>query len=254
MPVPSCCNRRTALMGAGLTLIAGGAGAWMWMTSRTSSLPPGFDTAELDEMRLPSPRDPDEALERLINGNQLFVSEYYAIGDARRNQAHRLTIAEKQNPFAVILGCADSRVAPELLFSAGLGDLFVVRVAGNFVDPRCFSVIGSIEYAIHELQVPLIVVLGHEQCGAVKAAVRMVQEKIDLPDAIGAIANSIRPIIESVADKDGNVVARSVEANAQHGVRMLLSLPILKQPLAAARLKVVGASYDLRTGYIRILD
>jgi carbonic anhydrase len=225
------------------------------MAPRGRALPPGVDESELAEMRLPPPRDPDEALERLLNGNQFFVAEYYEIGDARRSLRHRLTVAENQNPFALILGCADSRVAPELLFNAGFGDLFVVRVAGNIVDPRCFSVTGSIEYAVHELKVPLIMVLGHQNCGAVKAAIRVVQEHIELPDAIDSIADSIRPVVENSLGQPGDLVAHAVGANVRHGVKMLsTSVSMLDEPLSAGRLKVVGATYDLKTGCVRLLE
>ncbi len=251
---PSVFHRRSFVLGAGSRLVVAGACAatWNWMLPR--ALPPGVDAEELAEMRLPSPRDPDEALERLVNGNQFFVSDYFEIGDKRRDQQHRVTLAESQNPFALILGCADSRVSPELLFSAGLGDLFVVRVIGNIVDPRSFDVIGSIQYAVHELKIPLVMVLGHEQCGAVKAAIRVVQENIELPDAIDVVADSIRPIVEDVSKQAGNLVSLAVAANVRHGVKMLTTAtPLLSEPLGAGQLKVVGATYDLKTGKVRIL-
>jgi carbonic anhydrase len=250
----SILKRRSFLVGSALVLAGGSAAAWKGLAPRGQPLPPGMDAAELAEMRLPSPRDPDEALERLVNGNQLFVSENYEIGDTRRGPRHRLTLAGSQNPFALVLGCADSRVSPELLFNAGLGDLFVVRVIGNLVDPRCFSVIGSIEYAVHELKIPLVMVLGHEQCGAVKAAIRVLQEKIELPDAIDAVADSIRPVVEGVSEQAGDLVANAVAANVRHGVTLLkTSTPLLAEPLAAGHLKVVGAAYDLKTGCVKLL-
>src|ERR1700676_719902 len=124
--VESILKRRSFLAGTGLALAGASAAALKWMAPHGRALPPGVDETELAEMRLPPPCDPDEALERLLNGNQFFMAEYYEIGDARRSFRHRLTIADNQNPFALILGCADSRVVPELLFNAGLGDLFVV--------------------------------------------------------------------------------------------------------------------------------
>jgi carbonic anhydrase len=145
-------------------------------------------------------------------------------------------------------------VAPELLFAAGLGDLFVVRVAGNFIDPRCFSVIGSIEYAVEELKIPLIMVLGHEGCGAVKAAVRVVQENIELPGSIDMIADSIRPVVRNVANAPGDLVANAVTANVRHGVNLLTtSVSMVKGPLDDGRLKVVGATYDLKSGLVRLV-
>jgi carbonic anhydrase len=193
------------------------------------------DEKELAEMRLPSPHDPDEALERLLNGNQFFVSDYFEIGDARRSLQHRAALAQHQNPFALILGCSDSRVSPELLFSAGFGDLFVVRVIGNLVDPRSFNVVGSVQYAVHELNVPLVMVLGHEQCGAVKAAIRVVQEDIDLPDAINVVAESIRPVVEDASKHKGDLVANAVAANVRRGVKLLTTAtPLLTEPITSA--------------------
>src|SRR5260370_868323 len=115
----------------------------------------------------PKPKQPtqEEALKRLKEGNSRFVADKLAERNLGKNR--RAELAKGQAPFAIILGCADSRVAPELLFDQGLGDLFVVRVAGNVTDPE---ILGSIEYALTELKAPLIVVLGHEECGAVKAA------------------------------------------------------------------------------------
>ena len=141
-----------------------------------------------------------------------------------------------------------------MLFCAGLGDLFVVRVAGNFIDPHDFSVIGSIEYAVEELKLPLIVVLGHEGCGAVKAAVRVVREGVELPGSIDMIADSIRPVVRDVADSPGDLVANAVEANVRHGVHLLkTSVTMLQAPLDDGRLKVVGATYHLKSGLVRIV-
>lgn len=254
---PPTPDRRSFLFGASSALAVAGAGAatWNWWTSRRGHLPDGVDEKELAEMRLPAPRDPDEVLERLVNGNQFFVSDYFEIGDNRRNQRHRSTLAQSQSPFALILGCADSRVSPELLFSAGLGDLFVVRVIGNIVDPRSFSVIGSIQYAVHELKVPVVMVLGHEQCGAVKAAIRVVQEETELPDAIDVVADSIRPIVQAAPKESEDLVAHVVSANVRHGVKMLTTeTPLLTEPISAGRLKVVGATYELTTEKISLLE
>jgi carbonic anhydrase len=242
------------MMGSAATLAATSAAAWWWMSPGRPKPPSGVSAEDLLELRLPPEPGPDEALERLVNGNKCYVAEYQEIGDRRRSLARRQEIAERQRPFALILGCSDSRVAPEVLFSAGLGDLFVVRVIGNLVDPRCFSVIGSVQYAVEELKVPLVMVLGHESCGAIKAAIRVVQEKIELPDAIDVVADSIRPVVEDVANHPGDLVANAVAANIRHGVELLTtSTKMLKDPLASGRLKVVGASYDLKSGIVRVI-
>ena len=116
------------------------------------------------------------------------------------------------------------RVAPEIVFTAGLGDLFVVRVAGNIVDRHCYGVLGSLEYAVEELQVPLVVILGHEGCGAVKAAIRVVQEGVKLPSAIATIAAAIRPTVENVAGLSGELLPNAVAANVREGVRTAMKL------------------------------
>jgi carbonic anhydrase len=248
-------SRRSLMFGsAAAALVGTSAAAWRWTSAGRHVPPLSVSEEDLQELRLPPEPGPHEALERLINGNKCYVAEYHEIGNQRRSLARRSEIADRQNPFALILGCSDSRVAPELLFAAGLGDLFVVRVAGNFIDPRCFSVTGSIEYAVEELKTPLIMVLGHEGCGAVKAAVRVVQENIELPGSIDMIADSIRPVVRNVANAPGDLVANAVTANVRHGVNLLTtSLSMLKAPLDEGRLKVVGATYDLKSGLVRMV-
>jgi carbonic anhydrase len=242
------------MFGSTAAALAGTSAAWRWTSPGRPGPPPDVSEADLRELRLPPEPGPDEALERLVNGNKCYVAEYHEIGDQRRSLVRRREIADRQNPFALILGCSDSRVAPEVLFGAGLGDLFVVRVAGNFIDPRCFSVIGSIEYAVEELKVPLIMVLGHDGCGAVKAAVRVVREGVELPGSIDLIADSIRPVVRDVANAPGDLVANAVAANVRHGVNLLTnSVTMLEGPLDDGRLKVVGATYDLKSGLVRIV-
>jgi carbonic anhydrase len=241
------------MMGSAAAIAGTAAVEWRMSLGRTKR-PLDLSEEDLRELQLPPEPGPDEALERLIHGNKSYVAQYYEIGENRRNPDRRLEVAERQNPFAVILGCSDSRVAPEVLFNTGLGDLFVVRVAGNLVDPRCFSVIGTIQYAVLELKVPLIMVLGHESCGAVKAAIRVVRENIELPDAIDMIADSIRPVVRDVADHPGDLVDNAVAANVRQGVELLTtSTKVLEEPLGTGRLKVVGATYELKTGLIKLI-
>ena len=246
--------RRALLFGSGVAVGITMANVWKSKLVGPATLPVGLDPEELSELKLPPEPGPDEALERLINGNKCYVADYHQIGEERRHQRSRLAVAERQTPFALVLGCADSRVPPEILFNTGLGDLFVVRVAGNIVDQRCFSVIGSIEYAVEELKIPLIFVLGHEQCGAVKAAIRVVREKIELPGAIDLIADSIRPTVEEVSKVPGDLTSHAVTANVRHSLKELsTSVPLLQEPIAAGRLKVIGGSYDLKTGIVQII-
>jgi carbonic anhydrase len=153
-----------------------------------------------------------------------------------------------QHPFAVILGCADSRVSPELLFDQGLGDLFVIRVAGNIADD---AVLGSIEYAVEHLGTRLVVVLGHEKCGAVSAAV----EGGEAAGHLKALVAAIRPSVESTAGDPGDKVHNCVVANALRVARQLReSQPVLKEYVEKKGLKVVAADYALDTSKVNLLD
>jgi carbonic anhydrase len=198
---------------------------------------------------------PDEALALLKQGNELFVADQSSRTPNSRER--RLEIAKGQHPFAVLVGCSDSRVAPELLFGRGLGELFVVRDAGNTVDTRGM---GSIEYAVAELKVPLIVVLGHERCGAVAAAVGVVQDNTTYPGSIGPMIEPIVPaVLRAKAElTDGSkeaLVDAAVYANVSRVVTQLrTSQAVLLEPLSASKLKVVGARYDLEDGRVDFFD
>ena len=194
---------------------------------------------------------PDQALALLKEGNDKFV------GDAAMRPAigreRRLEIARGQAPFAVLVGCADSRVAPELLFGRGLGELFIVRNAGNTVDNAAQ---GSIEYAVAELGVPLVVVLGHERCGAVDAAVSVVQDNATFPGSIGQMVEPIIPaVLRARAANPGaardELLDASVRANAMRvAERLRKSEALLRDAVQAGRLKVVAARYDLDDGKV----
>ena len=145
-------------------------------------------------------------------------------------------------------------MSPEIVFTAGLGDLFVVRVAGNIVSRKCLGVVGSIEYAISELKIPLILVLGHESCGAVKAAVEFYKKGTEPPGAIGIITDAIRPAIEGVASESGSLLNNAVAANVRQSVAELLgSAAIVGPAVASGQLKVVGGIYELTSGRVRLL-
>lgn len=166
----------------------------------------------------------------------------------RQNRARREEVAEGQSPFATVVACADSRVAPELVFDQGLGDLFVVRVAGNVVDS---AALGSIEYAAEHLHVPLIVVLGHERCGAVEAALRGGKA----PGHIGALVEAIRPAIVASRREPGDALDNAVRAQIRSVVEQLeRSTPVLSHLIGAGKLTVTGARYDLDTGAVEFLD
>jgi carbonic anhydrase len=191
----------------------------------------------------------DEALQKLINGNKLYMA-----GKSRhphQTLERRVEVAQGQKPFAVILGCSDSRVPPEILFDQGLGDLFVIRVAGNVVDD---AVQGSIEYAVEELGVPLIMVLGHEKCGAVKAAVDVFEKGGKLPGQIETVVDKIKPAVQKVKGQPGNLLDNAIKANVVMVVGQLkASEPILAKFVKEGRLKVVGANYELDSGIVKIV-
>jgi carbonic anhydrase len=193
---------------------------------------------------------PDEALARMKKGNAEFLADH--VRELPRSHERRMKIARGQAPFAVLLGCSDSRVSPELLFSVALGELFIVRNAGNTVDTVA---LGSIEYGVLVLGTPLIVVLGHQRCGAVEAALKVVKEDATFPGSIGQM---IEPIIPAAikANRAGtlegeNLLDAAIRENVRRTVeRLRNSEPSLIDPLRAGKLKIVGATYDLDQGHV----
>lgn len=191
------------------------------------------------------PVNPDAALQRLMDGNKRFSQEKRSFPDQSRLRLQETATA--QYPFAAILGCADSRVPVEIVFDQGLGDIFTVRVAGNVVTPHA---IGSLEYAAAELGSQLIMVLGHENCGAVKAAI----QGQPLPGRISTFVEDIRPAVERVRNNPGDVVNNSVIANVQLQVEELKQNSVLLAQLAQQnKLKIVGARYDLDSGVVTMI-
>ena len=187
-----------------------------------------------------------EAIARLTEGNARFVAGHSE--HPRQAPERRTELATTQHPFAVILGCADSRTGPELLFDQGLGDLFVVREAGNVVDDHT---IGSIEYAVEHLHSPLVVVLGHERCGAIAAARDVVAAKGHAEGHIDSLVAAIRPAVEATAGQDADATCRANIGNMVHALQD--SQPLLKQHVDKGELTVVGAYYDLDTGQVTFL-
>lgn len=191
----------------------------------------------------------DQALERLRRGNERFVG-----GRAlhpQQSRERREEVAHGQQPFAVILACSDSRVAPEIVFDQGLGDLFVIRTAGNVVDDVA---LGSIEYAVHLLQVPLLLVLGHQRCGAVTAAVE--GGGADLPGQIGTLLRLVEPAVRATSGgTPGEHIANAVAANARLVAQGLVARSaLIRQAHEERGLKVVAAVYSLDTGEVRFLE
>jgi carbonic anhydrase len=201
----------------------------------------------------PGPGGPtaDEALQRLLAGNQRFMKGETT--NPRRSPDDFRALAAGQRPMATILGCADSRVAPELLFDQGVGDLFIVRVAGNVVGGGGALVKGSIEYGVAELGVPLVIVLGHSECGAVKAAIKHMDDRDPLPGAIGELVNRIRPAVTKASGMPGDRLSNAIRANVALGVETLKGLqPIVAPAVKRGQIKVVGALYDLSTGGVTL--
>jgi len=191
----------------------------------------------------------DEAVRELLRGNRRFVTGHTRHPHQNVAAVHRLAAA--QDPFAVVLGCADSRVAAEILFDQGLGDIFDNRVAGNIVDDL---LLGSIEYAVEHFDPPLLLVLGHERCGAISATVDLIRSGGEAPGHIAAIVDALRPIVEPVLAQPGDAVENGVRANVRAQVAALLAQSeIVREKVEAGHLGVAGARYDLDTGKVTLL-
>ncbi len=189
---------------------------------------------------------PDQTLERLLEGNKRFAAGNQ--NRPRQTPARRIEVSDAQHPCATVLTCSDSRVPPELVFDQGLGDLFVVRVAGHVVDD---AVLGSIEYAVEHLHTPLVLVLGHKNCGAVTAAVKG-------EVATGHIANlvkAIQPSVDKVKRQPSTLLENAIRANIERAVMQLCTAaPILAPQVKAGNLKIVGAYYDLSSGAVSLVE
>ena len=187
----------------------------------------------------------DESLQKLIAGNQRFVES--KMFHSNQSVERRDEVAKEQHPIAVIVSCSDSRVPPEILFDQGLGDLFVIRSAGNLVDDIG---LGSIEYAAEHLGVQLIIVLGHERCGAVSAAV----QGGEAPGHIAKLIEEINPAVEKAKKQSGDLLDNAVLSNIKIVVEQLQnSEPILKEFVHDKKLNIVGARYDLDDGVVTIV-
>jgi carbonic anhydrase len=216
-----------------------------------SALP--FVRARADQPALKGPApnaiSPDAALERLMQGNGRYAANAPDEKDFSAGRAERVTA---QYPIVAVLSCSDSRVAPELTFDQGPGDVFVVRVAGNFLNEDGLA---SMEYAIKILGVPLLMVLGHTNCGAVGAAVKFVTEHAELPGHLPDLVKSIEPaVIAAHARHPSDLLAAAIEENVKLNVHRLYDdAPIVSEALAAKKIAAVGGIYDLATGKIRLL-
>ena len=195
----------------------------------------------------PSTVNPDEALKLLLAGNQRFVTGNLNSVAREELTQRRAELVQGQKPFAIVLCCSDSRVGPELVFDQELGNIFVVRTAGEVLDA---AGIGSIEYAVAHLGSPLLLVLGHEHCGAVAAAVADAKE----PGHIASIVKAIRPAVAKTKGQPGDPLQNAVRANVQDiAARLRDTGPVLSEKVKAGRLKVMGATFSLGTGKVELV-
>ncbi|MFI9169370.1 carbonic anhydrase [Streptomyces lincolnensis] len=222
---------RRTLLRAGLT------GATALGTGVALGAPP----ASAAPRTRPRPTTPEEALRELAAGNRRWRT--YREQHPDENSATRKSLTTGQHPFALVLGCVDSRVPPELVFDQGLGDLLTVRSAGEVLDE---AVLGSVAYGVLELGIPLVLVLGHQSCGAVRAAVEADTSGRQLPAHIQYLAEQIRPAIDRTKEGDARVDA-TVDANVRAVRSRLASEPDLAAQVTAGKLAVVGARYELTT-------
>jgi len=227
---------------ASFLLAAGGAALGMTLTGAGAA---AAATAK-------RPKTPAQALARLKKGNLRYVRGDHEIIDTIKER--RLDTAGGQQPYAIILTCADSRVPPELIFDEGLGALFVCRVAGNIIDPH---VIGSIEYSIANFHSLLVMVLGHQHCGAVKDTIKLVEAGKKAPGSIQSIVDSIQPVVKANPRRgqgDAAYVDRVITANAQSVSK---SIPqrsaIVRNAISHGKLMMVPAEYSLETGKVHLL-
>ncbi len=188
---------------------------------------------------------PDQALQQLLDGNKRFVGA--TLSHPHQDGAHRISLGKGQHPFAAILTCADSRVPPEVIFDQGLGDLFVVRVAGNIL---CDQLLGSLEYAASHLNTPVIMVLAHSKCGAVGA----VATGAELDGHIVSLAPAIQPAVDKVKGQEGDLTDNaSREVARMTAEQMVNSEPIMANQVKAGKVKIVPAFYDLESGEVALL-
>jgi carbonic anhydrase len=192
---------------------------------------------------------PDGALDRLMAGNRRYVD-----GVSRRHdfKHEREALSAGQNPFAAILSCADSRIAPEFCFDTARGDVFVCRVAGNFASDE---MIASLEYAVSVLNTPLIMVLGHESCGAVDAAIKSLKDGTTLPGHLPSLVDAIAPAVKAVQGQSGDTLANAIRRNVALNVDKLKgTAPVLKSYADDKKIRVVGGVYALKTGSVDLLS
>lgn len=188
----------------------------------------------------------DQAMQALMDGNKRYIAGNPT--HPHQDMQRVAEVSQGQTPFAIILSCADSRVAPEILFDQGVGDIFIIRVAGNVAADD--TIIASMEYAVAMLGVPLLMVLGHQSCGAVAAAV----QGGDLPGHLNSLVQAIAPAVAQAQRQTGDTVDNAISANVRLMVEKLQVMePIFAEKVRSGALKVVGARYSLETGSVELV-
>lgn len=249
-------SRRSLIkFGAG-TVGAGTIAGWLGTNGFAQSIKTQLDDAALAGVPEPiaakpvaqantNDLTPDQALQRLIDGNKRFVDRKRK--NPNQDFARLQEVAQDQKPFAAILGCADSRVTPEIVFDQGIGDLFVVRVAGNVSSTED---IASEEFGTLVLGAKVLMVMGHERCGAVKAAVT----GGDFPGLIGSLVHAIKPAVDASEGKPGDRLENAIKSNVLLQTKRLQTSPIIFKLVQQGKLKVVGGYYDLDTGTVSLIS
>jgi len=210
------------------------------------------DTAGAKEAKAPpKPQNvltPAASLERLMKGNKRYVEGVTLRHDFKHE---RDALAGGQNPYAAILSCADSRIAPEYAFDSGRGDLFVCRVAGNFASDET---VASLEYAVAELKTPVILVLGHDACGAVSATIKSLKDGTTLPGHLPSLVTALAPAVKAVSQQAGDTLSNAIRQNVLDNVARLSSAtPILSAAVEQGKLKVAGGIYRLKNGRVEMV-
>lgn len=236
----SLLRRRSLLKALGLTIL----------------LPFGLEAFPLNKVLaadgFPIPKNvmtPEAALQRLLDGNKRYAS---GKTNSRDFSVNRAALAKGQNPYACVLSCADSRVSPELCFDESRGDLFVTRLAGNYVS---LDILASLEYGAAVLNAPLIMVLGHTDCGAIKAAIKAEKDNVNFPGHIQTITSDLKSAVKAAIKMPGNSVDNIAAENVRLNVTKLKeSTPILRQLVNDKKLIIVGGLYHLDTGLVELLS
>ena len=225
----------------GLLRLLGGAAAGLALAGTVNAK---------EAKKPPKPQNvvsPDASLELLTKGNKRYVD-----GVRHDFKSEREALVGGQNPYAGILSCADSRIAPEYAFDSGRGDLFVCRVAGNFAND---DTIASMEYAVAILHTPLIMVLGHDACGAVDATIKSLKDNTTLPGHLPSLVTSLAPAVKAVSGRPGDLLDNAIRQNVTDNVAKLKSAtPILNSAVEQGKLKVVGGIYRLKDGRVEMIS